>query len=66
MKNETRSPCIGICVLDPEMGSFCIGCFRMKVEITDWMYYTDAEKAQINQRITELRAEDPADYPDYR
>lgn len=38
----------------------------MLVEIENWRYYSDEEKAQINKRIEDLSKEDPTDYPDYK
>jgi len=66
MVKKVPSPCIGVCILEPKWGAFCIGCKRMKLEIENWMYYTDAEKQQIITRIKQLREEDPKDYPDYK
>ncbi len=43
------SPCIGVCRLDSNKA--CIGCFRTSEEITYWCTYTDAERAEINQRV---------------
>jgi len=60
-----RSPCIGVCVLDPTWNQFCIGCKRMLIEIEDWAYYTDKQKQDIIDRIESLKQEDPADYPKY-
>ena len=62
---NTRSPCIGVCILEPHWGSFCVGCKRMTLEIQNWIYYSDEEKDQINRRIEDLSLEDRNDYPKY-
>lgn len=63
--SKVKSPCIGVCVLDPTWSKFCVGCFRFIDEIHDWEHFTDSKKQQIIQRIEQLRAEDPKDYPKY-
>lgn len=60
-----KSPCIGVCVLEPKWNAFCVGCKRMKLEIENWRYYSDEEKDQINRRIEDLNNEDRNDYPKY-
>lgn len=60
------SPCIGVCILDPTWGAYCIGCKRMAIEIENWYEYTDEEKTQIIQRIDDLSREDPKEYPKYK
>jgi len=62
---NTKSPCIGVCVLEPKWNAFCVGCKRMKLEIENWRYYSDEEKDQINRRIVDLSLEDRNDYPKY-
>ena len=63
--SDVASPCIGVCILEPKWGAYCVGCFRMTLEIENWKYYTNAEKQQIVRRIEDLRKEDPANYPKY-
>jgi len=60
------TPCIGVCILDPTWGAYCIGCKRMLIEIENWHEYTDEEKTQIIQRIDDLGREDPKEYPKYK
>jgi len=62
---DVPSPCIGVCILEPKWGAYCVGCFRMTLEIENWQYYSNAERKQIIRRIEDLRNEDPDDYPDY-
>tara|TARA_B100001939_G_C16396900_1_gene386531 strand:+ start:64 stop:231 length:168 start_codon:yes stop_codon:yes gene_type:complete len=35
MKKEIESPCIQVCVMDPDSG-FCFGCGRTMEEIEKW------------------------------
>ena len=35
MKKEIESPCIQVCVMDPDSG-FCFGCGRTTEEIEKW------------------------------
>jgi len=62
---KVKSPCIGVCVLDPTWNAYCIGCKRFLREVEYWDSYTEAEKQQIVDRINSLMEEDPADYPKY-
>ncbi len=62
---NVASPCIGVCILDPTWGQLCVGCHRFVIEINNWMYYDNDEKAQIIERIRSLREEDESDYPRY-
>ena len=66
MPIDEPSPCIGVCILDPEWGQICVGCHRFLIEINNWQYYSNEEKKQINKRIQDLRDENVEDYPDYR
>ena len=47
------SPCINICVLDPE-SELCEGCGRSLDEISQLLTEAEAELARINARRTEL------------
>ena len=66
MTNNAHSPCVGVCVLEPKWSAYCIGCFRMTIEISNWAEYSDEEKSQINKRIEQLRKEEPEEYPYYK
>ena len=37
---DIETPCIKVCVLDPESG-YCIGCGRTRNEIAGWLDMTD-------------------------
>lgn len=41
-----ETPCIKVCVVDPETG-FCIGCGRTRMEIGGWLSYSGEERQQI-------------------
>ena len=43
---EIETPCIKVCVVDPETG-FCIGCGRTRDEIAGWLGYRPNERHQI-------------------
>jgi len=66
MPTNVPSPCIGVCVLEPKWNAYCVGCFRMEIEILNWREYDDEEKSMIIRRIEDLRKEDPKDYPKYK
>ena len=53
-----ESPCINICVIDPENG-LCEGCRRSRHEIACWSSYSDAERREIMQDL-ERRRPSPA------
>ena len=42
-----------------------MGCHRFLIEINNWMYYSEEEKAQVVERIRSLREEDETEYPVY-
>ena len=45
-RGDLRSPCIQVCILDPET-RMCTGCLRTIEEITDWIDYTDDQRTAI-------------------
>ncbi|HBS22146.1 putative Fe-S protein YdhL (DUF1289 family) [Thalassospira sp. MBR-102] len=49
-----KSPCIGVCVLDPVAG-YCIGCFRTGDEIGAWMGMSDGSKKRLLETIRKRR-----------
>jgi predicted Fe-S protein YdhL (DUF1289 family) len=50
-KDETDSPCIGICSSTNVGDEICIGCGRTAQEVIDWNTYSDTQKIAINQRL---------------
>ena len=40
------SPCINVCVTDPE-SDLCYGCARTTEEITKWSSYSDKEQTEV-------------------
>lgn len=57
-----KSPCVNICVIDP-VSKFCIGCGRTGDEITGWINYSDKQRDEImdglSQRMTMITANRP-------
>lgn len=55
--HEIETPCIKVCVVDPETG-FCIGCGRTRDEIGAWLGLSTTTRHEIvlalPQRMTEL------------
>jgi uncharacterized protein len=49
---EIETPCIKICVVDPETG-FCIGCGRTRGEIGGWLGYQPEERREIMNTLPE-------------
>jgi len=47
-----ETPCIKICVVDPETG-FCIGCGRTRSEIGGWLGMSPEERHQIMDGLPE-------------
>lgn len=47
-----ETPCIKICVVDPETG-FCIGCGRTRMEIGEWLGYSPQERHAIIETLPE-------------
>jgi uncharacterized protein len=56
---EIETPCIKICVVDPETG-FCVGCGRTRGEIAGWLGLSPAERraimASLGARVANLTA----------
>ena len=46
------SPCIKVCTYDEEEG-FCIGCYRTKQELQDWLIMTREQKLETLKKIEE-------------
>jgi predicted Fe-S protein YdhL (DUF1289 family) len=44
---RVMSPCIGICMIDPQGSGLCLGCKRTVEEIGRWMMLDDAERQRI-------------------
>lgn len=56
---EIETPCIKICVVDPESG-FCIGCGRTRGEIGAWLGFDANQRravmAELPERVATLTA----------
>ncbi|MCZ8156664.1 MAG: DUF1289 domain-containing protein [Leptospira sp.] len=54
-----KSPCIRVCMMDPESG-LCAGCFRTLEEIGLWSQFTMEQKESILSEL-ELRRREKTD-----
>lgn len=45
MGNNTQSPCIDVCRLDPTQ-RYCVGCGRTTDDLDRWMRMTDEERQE--------------------
>ena len=50
MNDEIDSPCIDICIIDPNSGE-CIGCGRTLDEINNWTNFDNLKKKQILENL---------------
>ena len=46
-----NSPCINVCTYDDEEEEFCIGCYRTKQELQDWLIMTREQKLKTLKKI---------------
>ncbi len=51
-REEIESPCVQICVIDPQ-SKHCIGCGRTGSEIARWSSITTTERAEITALLPE-------------
>ncbi len=49
---RVSSPCIRVCLLDPETG-LCEGCGRTREEITKWYRLSEEERQRIMAELPE-------------
>lgn len=54
-RDNTDSPCVGICSTTNVGDEICIGCGRTYLEVIDWNTYTDEQKILINTRLQNQR-----------
>ena len=47
-----ETPCIKICVVDPETG-FCIGCGRTRMEIGSWLGFSAEQRRTVMAELPE-------------
>ena len=50
------SPCVKICVLDPDT-RMCRGCCRSIDEVAEWVEYSPEEKLAVLERIAQRKKE---------
>lgn len=53
-----ESPCVGTCVLSAR-DETCLGCFRTRAEIANWLAASEHDRAIILQRCARRRSADP-------
>lgn len=51
LHNRPDSPCIGIC--STLFDEICQGCGRTAMEVANWVFFNEAEKRVIWERITQ-------------
>lgn len=56
------SPCIGVCIMDGDNG-YCRGCYRTMVEISSWLLFSPAERAQVHAAIARRRDGEDDEHP---
>jgi predicted Fe-S protein YdhL (DUF1289 family) len=44
--SEIETPCKKICMLDAQ-GLYCMGCYRTRQEVGDWLTMSDEERAAV-------------------
>lgn len=49
---RTGSPCINVCLLDPE-ARICVGCGRTIAEIGGWSALDPAQRRKVEEVLTE-------------
>ena len=45
-----KSPCINVCILDKD-NNFCLGCYRYKYEIFNWVTFSEKQKKILLSKI---------------
>lgn len=50
-RDETDSPCIGICSTTNLGDEICLGCGRTAKEVIDWNALPTEQKVAINKRL---------------
>lgn len=57
-RNEVESPCVKLCVIEPESG-LCMGCYRTRQEVASWSQMTpDLRKslmAELPSRADQIK-----------
>jgi len=50
-RDETDSPCVGVCSTTNCGDDICMGCGRTAMEVIEWNTYSDEKKIAINVRL---------------
>lgn len=53
--SEIESPCVKICVVDPDSG-YCIGCGRTRDEIACWIGMDEHQRTEVMEVLGERLA----------
>lgn len=56
MKTDIWSPCIKVCLVDPESRT-CVGCFRTLEELGRWTKLTGAEREAVRPKLDVRKAD---------
>ena len=48
---RVMSPCIGICMIDPQGSGLCLGCKRTIEEIGRWVRLEDPQRQAILEQL---------------
>jgi predicted Fe-S protein YdhL (DUF1289 family) len=48
--SEIETPCKNICMLDLQ-GQYCMGCYRTRQEVGDWMSLSDDQRASVMDQL---------------
>jgi uncharacterized protein len=51
---DIPSPCISICAVD-ETSGYCKGCYRTVDEVASWLYYNNAQKSDVLDKLRQRR-----------
>jgi predicted Fe-S protein YdhL (DUF1289 family) len=49
--SEIETPCLKICMLDAQ-GQYCMGCYRTRQEVGDWLIMSPDERAAVMDQLT--------------
>jgi len=55
MNAPVWSPCIKVCLVDPE-GRICVGCYRTLEELGRWTKMSDSEREALKPTLEARRA----------
>ena len=53
--SEIQTPCKQVCLLDLQ-GEYCMGCYRTRQEVGDWMRMSDDERSAVMGQLDARKA----------